>query len=70
MTITKLTQGVRWIKKSYNNIREVRVDFNLVKIKRTKILTPKELIKKYWLNKAGKNNQDITKEIDKIAYNI
>jgi len=71
MTTIELKWNKKLTKTIYNDIEELSLDLHFIKFKRRKKLTPNEIIKKYNLNKTYNwKKVDITKEIDKITYNI
>jgi len=70
-----ITIEVKWSKKStkqtYNNSNELALNMYYLDFKRKKDLKPKDVIIKYKLDKKYTwKKQDITSEINKIAYKL
>jgi len=71
MTTIELKQKKKIIKKQFNNTDELALNMLFIDFKRKKWLKPKDIITKYKLNKKNSwKKENITKQIDKIAYNL
>ena len=58
------------IMSSIHHLKSPFHNLDYAQFRKKEKLTHSEIISKYWLHKKSTTDQDITKEIDTIAYNL